>query len=185
MSTERVCVRCGQPYAPGTYRIHRRVHSDRRVRRPRSYGSENPERDAAIVTALNDDPYLTLETVAMRYGITRERVRQIYVLRGGHQSARRRPLRRDQPKMCRACGDTYIGDLDAHCRIAGHGPGETQYLRNREWVHLYEDGLSSVQIGRIYGQAPSYVGSTLLRYGITKRPRKGSVVVRKRDVDGR
>lgn len=134
------------------------------------------ERNAAIVAALEANPLLTLQAVGDQYGITRERVRQIY---------KRATKRNRRPRICRICGASipYRVSKRQHATLVGHGLNEWQYRRNREWEELYEDGLSTVQIARIYGTSASAVGAQLNRYGRVKmRPQHqtGGVHVVKR-----
>ena len=139
-----------------------------------------PERNAAIVAALDADPYLTLQAVGDKYGLTRERVRQIYKKATMGRSRDRRPL---ASRRCRICGQRYPRSSVSgaeHAAQAGHGVKEYRYRRNREWEQLYEDGLSSVQIARIYGTSPTAVVAQLHRSGrVQLRPKnhKGSVYV--------
>lgn len=180
----RTCKACGELYLAGTFIAHSRAKGHAASWGQRSGSdADQAERNAAIIDALKADPYLTLQAVADQHAITRERVRQIWKRESGIKSAARRPHRPD--KTCTVCGGTFPdGSGRAHQKLAGHGPAEHQYLRNREWEALYRDGLSSVQIGRIYQQRASYIGFVLRRRSVPIRPAKGSHYIRKRHVDG-
>jgi hypothetical protein len=70
------------------------------VTTPRRSQGLRAERDRAIVEAFDDDPTLTLEEVGDRYGITRERVREILV-QHGRVSGRKRLQARAEERLFR------------------------------------------------------------------------------------
>lgn len=181
----KTCKMCGETYIPGQYKEHYLGRHPAHMvptwlmRHP-AEAETLATRDTVIVTMLRADPNLRLEDVGALYGLTRERVRQIWFRTTG-TSARRRPNTGVAPRVCTTCGETYpIGKSQAHFQGAQHGQGERHYKRNREWVRLYtEEHLSSVQIGRLYHRNASYVGSILRKHNVAIRPLKGGIVVRK------
>lgn len=177
----RICTVCGASYDQGTYQTHVAAAKHGWTKAP---DTKQTARDLIIVEALDSDPYLTLQAVGDQYGVSRQRIEQIYIKAKGHRRGILRPLKKDLPSTCAACGQQYQpGHSADHYAETGHRPGEVQYKRNDAIVELYLDGLSSVQIGRIYGLAASYIGTILRRRGVTARSPKGRTILRKAVVD--
>lgn len=124
-------------------------------------------RDEQIIEVLSGNPYLTLKEVGHEYGISKQRVQQIWKRERG-TTPNRRPL---VSVICSVCGEVYTQKYrNAHYENATHGVGEFNYIRNNTIVKLYvEDKLSTIQIAKIYNIVPSRVNYILHIKGVIMR----------------
>lgn len=134
--------------------------------------SSNEER-AAELNRLYNEEHLTYEVIGQRYGITRERVRQILVKHGYSTGRPRKP-----DPICFICGGSYPKtQFRKHCLAAGHGgyrqpKREKHPERNTAIVAEYlNSDLTGDEIAAKHGiQAPS-IYPILRRRGI--KPTRG------------
>lgn len=117
---------------------------------PSAYGRK-VEREAEIVAAVVDG-WRTYQEIGDRYGITRERVRQIAARNGVERKDIPTPAR---PRLgtrlpCPVCRERVPqGGIRAHRQRAGHPSGKV--LDTALVVRLYQAGVGAAAIGQALG----------------------------------
>ena len=132
-------------------------------------GPQYPERDAAIAR-LVDEGEMTLEDIGARYGITRERARQVAKRLGSERHWIPTPARpRIVPgRVCRYCDERVpLGRRRTHNKDRGHG-----WALSLDECGLvaeaYRVGLGYEEIARIFGVTHMTVKRHIVRMGLTR-----------------
>jgi len=148
-------------------RKRKRPVETRYTRPGRGPSREHGERDRAIVEAVGSEP-VTLEEIAARYGMTRERVRQIAKANGVSREHKWVPAR---PKLgsrhrCPECRMLVSGSIRTHRIEAGHEAGKVHAADRERIKVLYERGYGYWAISRVVGVLPSVVKWHVVAMGL-------------------
>lgn len=147
----------------------------------RGRGPVNPVRDAEIA-GLIADGRLTLHVIGLRYGITREAVRQAGLRMGVSRCGVITPAvpKRHRPdghliagNACGECGASMPDGFQVHRNFAGHTihPHSRLHLSDLDTIaRLYLEGHGYRHIGRRFAITPMAVRRHVLAAGIDPHP---------------
>lgn len=117
---DRICARCGIPYAAGSYRSHARLDGHKTVLRFRQEERHGNTKRALTYVQMKElyDLGYSYQAIADAAGITRQRVGQIFRRAGIARGIR-------AGKTCFVCGETYTKwlshvDNDTHQSDVAH-----------------------------------------------------------------
>jgi len=152
MSNWRDCPRCREQYPAGDYKRHKRTEDHRAG----LAAGPMAARDAEIAAALAD-PAVTYQSVADRYGITRQRVHQIGVRAGVVTNDRRKnPNAAYLWRTCAKCGVTYrVREAKQHRQTEEHRTSfdkRANLPKIMRMVELYQEGWATQAIVEIMAE---------------------------------